>query len=290
MTVKRLGKGINAIIPEFPPEVDLVNNISDIEIDKIRSNPLQSRKEFNQQAMNELRISIAEKGIIQPITVRQADDGFELIAGERRLRAATELGLKKVPAYILPIKTDVEMIELALIENVQRENLNPVEESEAYFVLANTFNMSHEEIASKVGKDRSTITNSLRLLNLPLLILQDLRNEKITPGHARPILSLTSEKQQINLWQRIKRDNLSVRAVEALVKNMESVKQKPFPAKNTSKSAYIKTVEDKLMHIVGSRVKIRGDENKGAIEINFYSKDDLVRLMDIFESIEDIEN
>ncbi|MFA4839259.1 MAG: ParB/RepB/Spo0J family partition protein [Candidatus Neomarinimicrobiota bacterium] len=289
MTVKRLGKGLGAIIPEFPPDFNMINQIADIDVGKIRANPHQPRKDFNEQAMNELKMSIREKGIIQPITVRQVEDGFELIAGERRLRAAMELGLKSLPVYILSVKTDVEMMELALIENIQREDLNPVDEAEAYSVLSNTFNMSHEEIATKVGKDRSTITNSLRLLNLPAPIIQDLRENKITPGHARPILSIDNEKQRLNLWQRIKRDGLSVRAVEALVKNMDSVKQKTADPKVVRKSNYVKTVEEKLMHIVGSRVKIRGDENKGSIEINFYSREDLTRLMDIFESIEDIE-
>ncbi|MDD5764992.1 MAG: ParB/RepB/Spo0J family partition protein [Candidatus Marinimicrobia bacterium] len=289
MTVKRLGKGLSAIIPEFPPDFNTIGQVAEIDVDKIRANPRQPRKDFNEQAMNELKMSIHEKGIIQPITIRQTENGYELIAGERRLRAAIELGLKSLPAYILSVKTDVEMMELALIENVQREDLNPVDEAEAYAVLANTFNLSHEEIATKVGKDRSTITNSLRLLNLPAPIIQDLRDDRITPGHARPILSIENEKQQLNLWQRIKRDGLSVRAVEALVKNMGSVKLKTAEPKVVRKTNYVKIVEEKLMHIVGSRVKIRGDENKGSIEINFYSREDLTRLMDIFESIEDVE-
>jgi len=289
MTAKRLGKGISAIIPEFPRGIDLVNQIAEIEIEKVRANPHQPRKAFNLQAMEELKQSISENGIVQPITVRQIDDGFELIAGERRLRACKELGQQSIPAYVLSISGEVEMMELALIENLQREDLNPVEEAEAYYTLSNTFDLSHEDIATKVGKDRSTITNSLRLLNLPQEILRDLRVQRLTAGHARPIVSITNKDQQINLWRRIKRDELSVRAVEALVKKIDSLQQKPEPVKKQPPVKVYKSIENRLMHIVGSRVKIKGKE-KGLIEIEFYSKEDLTRLVELFETIEDKTN
>ena len=290
MTVKRLGKGISAIIPEYPQGMELVYKVAEIEVDNICTNPNQPRKDFNEKAMAELKQSIREKGIIQPITIRQIDGGFELIAGERRLIASRELGLKTIPSYILPVKSDAEMVELALIENLQREDLNPVEEAEAYQILSDTFGLSHEEIAKKVGKVRSTITNSLRLLNLPDPILKDLREAKLSAGHARPILSLDSEKQQINLWRRIKRDGLSVRDVETLAKKVESTKRKSPEKKNQIKTSFIKDIEERIMHIMGSRVRIRGNENKGNIEIEFYSKEDLNRLLEIFESIEDTSN
>jgi ParB family chromosome partitioning protein len=286
MTTKRLGKGISAIIPEFPQGIDLVNQIAEIEIEKVRSNPHQPRKEFNLQAMEELKQSIRENGIIQPITVRQIEDGFELIAGERRIRACTELGQQSIPAYVLSVTGEAEMMELALIENLQREDLNPVEEAEAYYMLSNTFDLSHEDIATKVGKDRSTITNSLRLLNLPQEILRDLRAQKLTAGHARPIVSITNKDQRINLWRRIKRDDLSVRAVEALVKKIDSLQQKHEPVKKQLPVKIYKSIENRLMHIVGSRVKIKGKE-KGLIEIEFYSKEDLTRLVELFESIKE---
>lgn len=290
MTVKRLGKGISAIIPEYPQGMELVYKVAEVELDNICTNPNQPRKNFNEEAMAELKQSIREKGIIQPITIRQIDDGFELIAGERRLIASRELGLKTIPSYILPVESDAEMVELALIENLQREDLNPVEEAEAFQILSDTFNLSHEEIAKKVSKVRSTITNSLRLLNLPEPILRDLREAKLSAGHARPILSLHNEKQQINLWRRIKRDGLNVRDVESLVKKVESTKQK-FPEKKKQlKTPFIKDLEERLMHIMGSRVRIRGNEKKGNIEIEFYSKEDLNRLLEIFESIEDLSN
>ena len=290
MTVKRLGKGISAVIPEYPQGMELVYKVAEVELDNICTNPNQPRKNFNEEAMAELKQSIREKGIIQPITIRQIDDGFELIAGERRLIASRELGLKTIPSYILPVESDAEMVELALIENLQREDLNPVEEAEAFQLLSDTFNLSHEEIAKKVSKVRSTITNSLRLLNLPEPILRDLREAKLSAGHARPILSLDNEKQQINLWRRIKRDGLNVRDVESLVKKVESTKHK-FPEKKKQiKTLFIKDLEERLMHIMGSRVRIRGNEKKGNIEIEFYSKEDLNRLLEIFESIEDLSN
>ncbi len=289
MTAKRLGKGISAIIPEFPLGIDLVNQIAEIEIEKVRANPHQPRKEFNLQAMEELKQSIRENGIVQPITVRQIDDGFEMLAGERRLRACIELGQQSIPAYVLSVSGEVEMMELTLIENLQRENLNPVEEAEAYYTLSNTFDLSHEDIATKVGKDRSTITNSLRLLNLPQEILRDLRDHKLTAGHARPIVSITNKDQQINLWRRIKRDGLSVRAVEALVKKIDPLQQKPELAKKQLPVKIYKSIENRLMHIIGSRVKIKGKE-KGFIEIEFYSKEDLTRLVELFEFIEEKTN
>lgn len=290
MTVKRLGKGISAVIPEYPQGMELVYKVAEVELDNICTNPNQPRKNFNEEAMAELKQSIREKGIIQPITIRQIDDGFELIAGERRLIASRELGLKTIPSYILAVESDAEMVELALIENLQREDLNPVEEAEAFQILSDTFNLSHEEIAKKVSKVRSTITNSLRLLNLPEPILRDLREAKLSAGHARPILSLDNEKQQINLWRRIKRDGLNVRDVESLVKKVESTKHK-FPEKKKQiKTLFIKDLEERLMHIMGSRVRIRGNEKKGNIEIEFYSKEDLNRLLEIFESIEDLSN
>jgi ParB family chromosome partitioning protein len=187
---------------------------------------------------------------------------------------------------VLSVNTDIELMELSLIENLQREDLNPVEEAEAFYWLSNTCNLSHEEIAKKVGKERSTVTNSIRLLNLPAEILHDLKEQKLTAGHARPILAISNESQQINLWRRIKRDGLSVRAVEALVKKITpSPQQKQTTKKQLPQNRY-KALEDRLMQIVGSRVKIKGI-NQGLIEIEFYSKEDLTRLIELFEMIED---
>jgi len=285
-TSKRLGKGISALIPEFPEGIEQVYTMAEIEVAQIKFNPHQPRQEFGAQAMAELIMSIREKGVIQPITVRQVDGGFELIAGERRLRACQELGKTTIPAYIMPVATEAEMLELALIENVQREDLNPVDEARAYQILSNTFNLSHEEIARKVGKERPTITNSLRLLNLPDAILADLRSGELSAGHARPLLSIINPQQQINLWQKIKREGLSVREVEKLAKKFQNVplKEKPPPPVKTPTT---KAIENRLIHILGTKVKIKGDENKGQITIEFYSREDLARLLEIFKIIEE---
>ncbi len=285
---KRLGKGISAIIPEAPEVVESASKIEKINLNDIETNPHQPRKSFDPEAMTELKASIEQNGLIQPITVRQVNHGYELIAGERRLRACTELDFESVPAFVLPVSSDVSMMELALIENVQREDLNPVEESEGYYVLASTFDMSHEEIAKRVGKKRSSISNSLRLLNLPKVIVESLRNGKIKAGHARPLLSIEDEKQQLNLWRRIIDEALSVRATEKMAKGLKNEKKKkPVTKPVNNKPVFLREMEEKIMHIVGSKVNFRGDKKKGTIEIKYFSEEDLTRLIDIFENLEE---
>ncbi len=285
---KRLGKGISAIIPDAPEVVESASKIEEINISDITTNPHQPRKSFNPEAMAELKASIDQNGLIQPITVRQIDGAFELIAGERRLRACMELGLERVAAHVLPVSSDVAMMELALIENVQREDLNPVEEAEGYYVLATTFDMSHEEIAKKVSKKRSSISNALRLLNLPKVVVESLRDGKLNAGHARPLLNIENEQQQLNLWRRIMDEGLSVRATEKLAKGLKDSKNKPAVTRPVeTKPAYLREYEEKLMHIVGTKVNFRGNKKKGSIEIKYFSEEDLTRLMDIFQTIED---
>jgi ParB family chromosome partitioning protein len=294
MTAKRLGnrlgKGISAIIPDVPEVVETASRIEEIHISQIKTNPHQPRKTFNPEAMEELMNSIRENGLIQPITVRKVDDGYELIAGERRYRACSALEMDNIPAHVLPVSSDVAMMELALIENVQREDLNPIEESEGYFVLASTFDLSHEEIAKKVGKKRSSISNSMRLLNLPKPIIEDLRQGKMNAGHARPLLNIDNEQQQLNLWRRVLDEGLSVRATEKLAKGLKNVKNKPATTVSKpikTKSRELRDLEDKLMHLLGTKVSFRGDEKKGSIEIKYFSEEDLTRLMDLLQKIEE---
>lgn len=294
MTAKRLGnrlgKGISAIIPDVPEVVETASRIEEIRISQIKTNPHQPRKTFNPEAMEELMNSIRENGLIQPITVRKVDDGYELIAGERRYRACSALEMDNIPAHVLPVSSDVAMMELALIENVQREDLNPIEESEGYFVLASTFDLSHEEIAKKVGKKRSSISNSMRLLNLPKPIIEDLRQCKMNAGHARPLLNIDNEQQQLNLWRRVLDEGLSVRATEKLAKGLKNVKNKPATTVSKpikTKSRELRDLEDKLMHLLGTKVSFRGDEKKGSIEIKYFSEEDLTRLMDLLQKIEE---
>lgn len=285
---KRLGKGISAIIPEAPEIVEQASRIEEVRIDDIKTNPHQPRKNFNAEAMEELKSSIQENGLIQPITVRKIDNGYELIAGERRFRACLELGFDQVPAHVLSVSSDVTMMELALIENVQREDLNPIEESEGYYVLASTFDMSHEEIAKKVGKKRSSITNSIRLLNLPKVIIEDMRSGNLSAGHARPLLKIENEQQQVNLWHRITNEGLSVRATEKLAKGLKNnTNQKPVTKPVETKPLYARELEEKLMHILGTKISLRGNKTKGSIEIKYFSEEDLTRLIDLFQTIED---
>lgn len=292
MTAKRLGsrlgKGISAIIPDVPEVVESASKIEEIHLNQITTNPHQPRKTFNPEAMDELMNSIRENGLITPITVRKIDDGYELIAGERRFRACTALEMDIIPAHVLPVSSDVAMMELALIENVQREDLNPIEESEGYYVLASTFDLSHEEIAKRVGKKRSSISNSLRLLNLPKQIIEDLRNGKMNAGHARPLLNIENEQQQLNLWRRVIDEGLSVRATEKLAKGAKEVKNnKPITQPVAVKSSETRDLEDKLMHILGTKVNVRGDQKKGSIEIKYFSEEDLIRLIDLMQKIEE---
>ena len=288
----RLGKGLGAIIPEniedVPEDVEeATRKVADIPLDKIISNKHQPRQEFNELAMEELRQSIKQHGIIQPITVRESEEGFELIAGERRLKASKDIGLEKIPAYVLPIQTEVEMLGLALIENVQREDLNPIEEAEAYLMLAEKFDLPHREVAKSVGKSRTTITNALRLLDLPDQIKKDLRNGNLKAGHARPLLKIDDQEQQIKLWNKIKKKNLSVRDVEKLAKNFKN-KKKSRPTRKTRKKKkppYIREFEERTMHNIDAKVRVKGTEEKGKLEIEYYSSDDLNRLMELFDSI-----
>ncbi len=288
MTAKRLGKGISAIIPEFPEGIESVRQIVEIDINKIKTNRNQPRKQFDGQAMQELENSVRRHGILQPITVRQTEEGFELIAGERRLRAARAVELEDIPAYVLPVESDAEQMEYALIENIQREDLNPIEEAQAYLTLAQTFDLSHEEISERVGKKRSTITNTMRLLNLPAPIIKDLQEGGLSAGHARPLLNLENEQQQLNLWRRIKAEGLSVRAVESLAKKVKPHRSvRPAKPQSRAKPPAVKGLEDRLMHIIGSRVRLKGSQQQGRIEIEYYSADDLARLVEIFETLEE---
>ncbi|MCF7886220.1 MAG: ParB/RepB/Spo0J family partition protein [Candidatus Marinimicrobia bacterium] len=292
----RLGKGLGAIIPEKIDEVpedveEATRKVAEIALDNIISNRHQPRKEFNEVAMEELRNSIQEHGIIQPITVRQTEEGFELIAGERRLKACRDLNMERIPAYVLPIQTEVEMLGLALIENVQREDLNPVEEAEAYMMLAEKFDLSHKEVAESVGKSRTTISNALRLLDLPDQIKKDLRNGDLRAGHARPLLKIKDKNQQIKLWKKIKDNNLSARDVEKLARDIKNKKKtkktkKTKKSKQKKKPPYIREFEDRAMHAIDAKVRVNGTTNKGKLEIEYYSSEDLNRLMELFDSLE----
>jgi len=271
--------------PAKPPAV---GSITHIEIAKIRPNPFQPRADFDQQALDELKHSIKQKGIIQPITVRHADNGmYELISGERRIRASTELGMKTIPAYVIEVRTQVEMLELALIENLQREHLNPIEIAISYQRLMNDVELSVEDVARKVSKDRTTVVNFLRLLKLPEKIQHALRKGGLTAGHARALLALPDELTQLKFFEKITKSDLNVRQVERLVREFSQKKEKKVfhitPAAQTS----VGSIEEKIRYALGTKVKVNVHEGgKGEIVIEFYSNDDLVRLFDLITSIQ----
>jgi ParB family chromosome partitioning protein len=333
-----------------------------IDVKRVRPNPMQPRQDFDREALDDLKKSIKEKGVIQPITVRRTEEGYEIIAGERRVRASSEAGLEMIPAYILDIETDADMLELALIENVQRENLNPIEVALGYKRLMEECRLTQEEVSKKVGKDRTTITNFLRLLRLPDEIQRSLRQKKLSMGHARAILAISDEDKQRAVFNEVRAQEFSVRKTEDIVKKIEAgatmdeaLAEKPVPpvipafhgdidqpvaeitprfggsanplftkhpaaAINTDgfaipedlkseftsssteqspseknspeqpqeRDAAIVALETKLRHILATqvRIKMRPNAQNGAIEIDFYSADELDRLTELFDIIE----
>jgi ParB family transcriptional regulator, chromosome partitioning protein len=291
-----LGRGLNALIPKNPQmEVNVrdgsvgrdtgeIGIIASIDIAKIQPNPFQPRTDFDQESLEELTRSIQEKGIIQPITVRRVDAGYQLISGERRLRATQAARLRQIPAYIIAVATDEEMLELALIENIQREYLNSMEIANAYQRLIDECHMSQDDIAKRVGKDRSTITNFIRLLKLPVKIQDGLRKDKISMGHARALIALPNERIQLRLYEKILDGGLSVRKVEDIVRSAQQPKKKPGPHKiSNGASAGIQSLEERLRQALGTRVKVKTKgTGRGEIIVEYYSLDDFDRLMDLF--------
>ncbi|NGQ96082.1 ParB/RepB/Spo0J family partition protein [Brevibacillus sp. SYP-B805] len=272
-----LGKGLGALISSNLGEEG--DQVAEILINEIRPNPYQPRKEFAPEAIAELAESIKEHGIIQPLIVRKSIKGYELVAGERRLRAAKEAGLKKVPVVVKPY-TDQQLMEIALIENLQRENLNPIEEAEAYEKLINHYSYTQEELAKKIGKSRPHVTNILRLLQLPAALRELVASSALSMGHARALLPIENEKQQLQLANDVVKKGLSVRQLEELVKGL-NVSRETKKKKALKKESAIIQMEERLRSRLGTSVRIHKGAKKGKIEIEFYSSDDLQRLLDI---------
>ncbi len=283
----RLGRGLNALIPEHTESPAAGNNrISQIQVGLIKANPFQPRLAFDQQALEELKTSIKEKGIIQPLTVRKKNEHYELIAGERRLRAVTQLGIEKVPAYIIEVESKEEMLELAIIENVQREKLNPIEQATAYQRLIDECKLTQEEVAKKIGKERTTITNILRLLKLPEKIQESVKKEEISMGHARALLSIEDPGLQQDIWKKTIRESLSVRKAEQLAKQQNTQSKTIKPAK-PKRSVFLQKVEQELRETLGTKVVVHARKEGGSIEVEFYSPEDLNRLIEIFDKLKD---
>jgi ParB family transcriptional regulator, chromosome partitioning protein len=274
-----LGKGLGALIPErggAEPEGRRALIVCGIE--EIQPNPLQPRKTFADEQLQELVESIKEKGILQPLMVRRRGDKYELIAGERRWRAAQRAGMREVPVLVKDV-SESEMLELSLIENIQREDLNPIEEAEAFKRLMDQFELTQEEISRKVGKDRTTVANTIRLLKLPPEVKQSLTEGKISMGHARAFLGLDGAEKQKALLKRLLLGGLSVRQTESLVKRLRA-KSPSIPRR--AHPEWGPLVED-LQRALGTKVKIVGRRKRGKIEIEYYSAEELDRLIEMLK-------
>jgi len=276
-----LGRGLGALLsPSEPAPLAAAamvgGGIQDISVGDIVPNPQQPRKDFEINALSELAASLRQSGVIQPVVVRRAGQGYQLIVGERRWRAAKLAGLEKIPAVVREA-TDAESLELALIENLLREDLNPIEEAEAYQKLLAQFAWTQEELAERVGKDRSSIANCLRLLKLPESIQADLRAGRLTMGHARALLSLGSAADQLRLREEILAHSWSVRATEEDVQR----KRSQLPRRPLRRSPELGALEDTLREALVTRVRLVGNERRGRIEIAYTSREDLDRLTEI---------
>ena len=273
---KALGRGLSALFPETViSETD--KGFFYCPIESISPNPHQPRQNFGDSELTKLADSIKEKGLIQPILVSKAKDGYQLIVGERRWRAAQKAGLDKIPAWIRDV-SPAETLELALIENIQRKDLNPIEESSAYQELMQKFHLTQEALSKRVGKDRSTIANFLRLLKLPAIIQQDLIDGQLTTGHARVLITIESPLAQKEVRDLIIKKSLSVRQTEDLVKKILAPKKPKSPKNETD--YYIDSLSKDLQRSLGTKVVIRRKGKKGRIIIEFYSDEDLGRLID----------
>ncbi|MBW2566490.1 MAG: ParB/RepB/Spo0J family partition protein [Deltaproteobacteria bacterium] len=274
-----LGRGLDALIPDMEASGLEPEPFFYCDIDSIRPNPYQPRRRFSDKELKGLSNSIREKGIIQPVVVRAVSTGYELIVGERRWRAARLAGFKQVPVVVKNI-SGAEMVETALVENIQREDLNPLEKADAYHRLIKEFGLTQQEAAKRLGQERSTVANFLRLRKLPKPIQADIINNSLTMGHARALLGAGTPAQQKEAWRRIVSQNLSVRAAEALIKRLKDGKQGPSRTKaRTSEDVYIEGLADDLSRHLGTRVRIARQGNRGRVEIEFYSNEDLERLI-----------
>jgi ParB family chromosome partitioning protein len=308
-----LGKGLSALIPTGPDDISeeqgselsryaeesvevpvaprkaLDAMIAKIEIAKVAPNPLQPRKDFPSEALSELTESIREHGIIQAITVRRVGpERYELVSGERRVRAAIEAGLIDIPAYVLDVESDRKMLELAIIENVQRLQFNPIEEAEAYQKLIEDCGLTQEDVAEKISKDRTTVSNFLRLLRLPQEIKDSLRNGELGMGHAKAVMGITDPERQVALWNEALRNRYSVRKLEELARASEKPKTIRDRRTDTESatSTEARAMEDSLKRVLGTQVKLKvKPDQTGEIVIQFYTYEDLDRLHELLASI-----
>ena len=288
MNRKALGKGINALIPDFEigvPEPGVsgkqgVTQTRELLIDEISPNRFQPRKYFDDDKLEELVTSIRENGILQPVVVQKSETGYELVAGERRWRASKKAGLKKIPAMIREV-SDTKALELAIIENIHRQDLNPIEEAEAYKRLAEDFSLTQEMIAKKVGKSRAAIANILRLLNLSRNIQENLISGKLSMGHARALLGLDNTGQMQAMCQEILKQGLTVRQTESKVNRLKKPEILKLASSMKKKNIFIRDLEKELERKLGTKVEVSPKKNGGKLVVSYYSDDDLERIQNL---------
>ncbi|MEO6259312.1 MAG: ParB/RepB/Spo0J family partition protein [Thermoanaerobaculia bacterium] len=275
---KVLGRGLGALIPQrSEPARGQAAGLAQIPIDQIQPNPLQPRKTFNEASIEELARSVREHGIVQPIVVTRAGDRYKIIAGERRFRAAQKAGLRSVPAVIKEMLLDGDALQIALIENIQREDLNPMEEAHAYFQLHEDFGLTQEEISKRVGKERSTVANFLRLIKLPDSVKKLLGAGRLSMGHARALLAVESAKKQEQLAERVVRRNLNVRQTETLA---AATSPKTAEKKEKEKDVFTRDAEEKLQRALRTKVDIDRKRRGGVIHVRYGSEEELIRVVD----------
>lgn len=280
MSRQALGKGLRSLIPQVE-EVDDHNNVHQVDVNSISANPFQPRKHFDPEKLEQLADSIKQHGVLEPIIVRKVDDSYQVVVGERRWRASCLAGLDTIPAVIREY-TKRQMTEIALIENLQREDLNPIEEAEGYQILIDEFELTQEEIAYSVGKKRSSVANSLRLLGLNQEIKQLVSAGQLSQGHAKVILGLDSLKDRNSLAKRVVEDDLSVRQLEQLIKTKQKVAKVKKASKN-EENPEVKELEEELQRVLGTKVRLDYREGKGKIEIEYYSDEELERILEIMK-------
>jgi ParB family transcriptional regulator, chromosome partitioning protein len=276
---KGLGKGLNAF---FNMEAEKEEKVQEISIKEIRPNPYQPRKVFQPEAIEELKLSILEHGILQPIIVRKTIKGYEIVVGERRFRAAKEAKLETVPAVVRELN-EQQMMELAVLENLQREDLNPIEEGTAYQTLIEKLKLTQEELAKRLGKSRPHLANHIRLLSLPPKIQQLISDGKISMGHGRALLGLRKKDKLPILVDKVLNDGLNVRQLEQLIQQMNEIVPRETKKEKVTKDVFIRERETTLRERFGTTVNIKQSKNKGKIEIEFFSKDDLERILELLD-------
>jgi ParB family chromosome partitioning protein len=277
-----LGKGLGALIPDIENIDTISNDYFQCKISLIQPNRFQPRHHFSENELESLANSIREQGVIQPLLLRKIEDGYELVAGERRLRAARMAGLITVPCVVKNF-SDSQMLEISIVENIQRENLNPIEEAEAYHRLMTEFGLTQDEAAARVGKSRSAVANFLRIRKLPEMVKQSLVDGTLRMGHARALLGAPSERYQESVWKTVVSRGLSVRQTEALIKKLKTVRKNPTHRDLNSTEIYLSNMADELSRHFGTKVEIKRRGGKGKVEIEFYSDQDLDRLLSLLK-------